>query len=111
MNMKLLAFLFVVLSLVGCVAESSESIVDDVDEEQVVIESPGYGAPSDDNESGSCGNLSQTIELVAPDGQSHYVEVLLPCTNEPFDRGDPPPDSVKDPGTEKEHYVNEEIHT
>lgn len=111
MNMKLLALLFVALSLVGCLAESSESVVEDNDVDQIVVEAPGYGAPAKDNTSGSCGNLTQTIELVTPDGQTRYIEVLLPCTNEPYDRGDPPPDSIKDPGSEKEHIINEEIHT
>lgn len=111
MNMKLLALLVVALSLVGCDAETTETVVEETDDERVIVDAPGYGTPDADDGFGSCGNLMQTIKLVSPDGQVHYVDVPVPCTNEPFDRGDPPPDSIKDPGSEKEHYVNEEVHT
>lgn len=109
--MKLLALLFAAVSIVACVPSDEETFDDESDVEVVESVDPPSGEPGASvDRSGSCGNLTQKIELIAPNGDVFFVEVLVPCTNEPFDRGDPPPDSVKDPGSEKERFINEEIH-
>lgn len=63
-----------------------------------------YIRPSDNGGGYGCGNATEVIRSIGPDGQVIMIEVPIPCDPFYFDKGDPPPDD--DEAIDEENVVD-----